>query len=105
MALSGDLRDGGSAHHSTYLLTDWALSHRTALSADLGLYISDRRDALQSQSAFGTGTAYGHLTHGDDWHTEIKLKKVSQGQSTERLPSRFLFGTFCARMDVSYEVN
>ncbi len=67
MALSGDLRDGGSAHHSTYLLTDWAISNGAALSAYPGLHIGHRRDDFKSQPTFGTSASYRHLTNGDDW--------------------------------------
>ncbi len=66
LALSGDLCDGGSAYHSAHLLTDWALSYRTALSAYPGLHIGDRRDDFKSQPTFGTSTANGHLADGND---------------------------------------
>ena len=66
LALGGDLRDGGGAYHPAHLLTDWAPSHCAALSAYSGLHIGDRCDDFKSQPTFGAGTAYGHLTDGDD---------------------------------------
>ncbi len=66
MALGGDLCDGGSAHHSAYLLTNRTLSHRTTVSAHIGLRIGNRRDDFESQPAFGTSASYRHLTDGND---------------------------------------
>ena len=66
LALGGDLRDGGGAYHPAHLLTDWAPSHCATLSAYSGLHIGDRCDDFKSQPTFGAGTAYGHLTDGDD---------------------------------------